>query len=221
MHTLVMLLMSLSVSFDAFAEYKIALQEASRVQRALAEQYQQSANDDQRQAVLSEAGQKLHQLLVDELFPHWYGTDWDYSGMSEQPGEGSIACGYFVTTLLRDAGVNLERIRLAQQASEIIIKSLVQPNSIKRYSNTQFESFLNSVNSWGQGIYIVGLDIHVGFISVESEGTYFIHSSYQSPYSVVKEIASESNILASSQYRVLGKLDDATFIQRWVEDRSI
>lgn len=205
---------------EALADYADALNEASQRREALSEQFQQSQTDEQRERVIAEASLALHQLLIDQLFPHWYGTDWDYSGMSETPGEGSIACGYFVTTLLRDAGLKLERIRLAQQASEIIIKSLVERESIKRYSNTEFQTFLDSVNGWGEGIYIVGLDIHVGFISVESEGTYFIHSSYQRPHAVVKEIASESNILKSSRYRVLGTLDDQELLKRWLMNQA-
>src|SRR4051812_5282380 len=52
--------------------------------------------------------------VVETIIPEWIGTAWNFYGTSEKPHEGTIACGYFVTTILRDAGVNLARIKLAQ-----------------------------------------------------------------------------------------------------------
>ncbi len=161
------------------------------------------------------ASLEFQRLITERLAPPWYGTKWAFHGVSQEPGKGSIACGYFVTTLLRDAGINLERVALAQQASENIIKSLVSSLSIRRFSDKPLSDFLINAEKWGEGIYIVGLDYHVGFISVEPEETYFVHSSYQTPGAVVRELASESKVLASSKYRVLGKLSDEKFLGRW------
>lgn len=36
--------------------------------------------------------------ITQKVFPYWYGTKWDFNGTTEMPQEGSIACGYFVTT---------------------------------------------------------------------------------------------------------------------------
>jgi len=69
---------------------------------------------------------------------------------------------------VRDAGVKLERVSLAQQASENIIKPLVSNNSIRRFSNKPLSSFLSNVMQWGNGLYIVDLDFHVGFLFVEN-----------------------------------------------------
>ena len=72
----------------------------------------------------------------------------------------------------------------------------------------------------GEGLYIVGLDYHVGFISVESSGIYFVHSSYQQPQAVIREIASESRILNDSKYRVIGKLNDKKFLTGWLSKEN-
>jgi len=64
---------------------------------------------------------------------------------------------------------------------------------------------VNAVKEWGPGIYIVGLDIHVGFIVNTGGEVYLVHSSYVEPYTVVKEKAIDSLILSSSNYRVLGE----------------
>jgi hypothetical protein len=156
--------------------------------------------------VLRETGAWLRDALDKELFPHWYGTQWDFYGVTQTPRDGKIACGYFVTTLLRDAGFQLERARLAQQASEKIILSLVRPAFVQRFRNTALTDFVAAVKQKGAGLYIVGLDNHVGFILHNGQEIYFVHSSYGDPQEVVKEIAAESLILSSSKYRVLGAL---------------
>lgn len=46
----------------------------------------------------------ISRIIIDSLMPCWYGTPWDFNGCTTEPGKGSIACGYFVSTVLRDAG---------------------------------------------------------------------------------------------------------------------
>lgn len=58
-------------------------------------------------------------LIVEEIIAYLIGTKWDYNRTTEIPRTGSIACEYFVTTVLRDAGVRLSRSKLAQLASEV------------------------------------------------------------------------------------------------------
>jgi len=69
--------------------------------------------------------------IVDDIIPYWYGTPWEFYGTTEKPKQGSIACGYFVSTILKHAGYNVEKNKMAQQASELIIKSLVSEKYIK------------------------------------------------------------------------------------------
>ena len=138
------------------------------------------------------------------------------------PQEGKIACGYFVSTVLRDAGWRVERARLAQQASENIILSLTNDPYIKRFRRAAIGDFVNAIKEWGPGIYVVGLDVHTGFIVNTGGEVYFIHSSYVEPYSVVREKASESRILAASNYRVLGRVSaDDLFIEKWLLKKEI
>lgn len=58
----------------------------------------------------------FEKALVNHIFPYWYGTKWSFNGHTQIPNQGSISCGYFVSTTLSDVGVNVERISLAQQA---------------------------------------------------------------------------------------------------------
>lgn len=155
--------------------------------------------------------------VTETIAPAWDGTAWDFNGISEKPQQGSIACGYFVTTVLRDAGLDLARIKLAQCASEQMITSLVQPKYIQRFSQVKMEDFIRSVKQNGYGLYIIGLDNHTGFIYNDGNDIWFIHSSFIAPRKVKKEKASTSWILEKSKYKVLGKISaDEKVLERWI-----
>jgi len=189
--------------------------EAERI--ALASRYRQAATGDQQANVIAQARTFVTRSIYAEIFPSWYGTPWDFNGTTEMPQQGKIACGYFVSTVLRDAGWKVHRTRLAQQASENIILSLTTDSHVKRFRRVGIDDFVDAVKKWGPGIYVVGLDIHTGFIVNTGDDVYFIHSSYVEPYKVIREKAIESKILASSNYRVLGKISaDDQLIEKWL-----
>src|SRR5687767_2354556 len=177
--------------------YKEALAKIDAERSALASEFQQASSQAKKNEVIDRARKVITQSVVNDLFPFWYGTDWDFSGVTETPNQGKIACGYFVSTLLRDAGWKLERARLAQQASENIILSLTGDPHVKRFRRISIENFAKAVKEWGEGLYVVGLDIHTGFIVNSGGEIYFVHSSYAEPYEVVRERAVESKILSS------------------------
>lgn len=161
--------------------------------------------------------------LTQKVFPFWYGTTWGFYGCSTTPGKGTIACGYFVTTTLKQIGLNLNRERLAQCASEQMIRSLVQKKYIWHFNNLSLEAFINGLKFKGPGLYIVGLDNHTGFIYVQSPNKIrFIHSSGRFPFCVLNENAAESIVLKKSTYKVVGKIsDDPLLLDKWVNDTPI
>ena len=202
-------------------EYKASVAKLEAERRGLASRYE-SAGPSERSTVITEARTLLSRAIYNDLFPAWYGTPWDFNGTSEIPQQGKIACGYFVSTVLRDAGWKVERVRLAQQASENIILSLTTERYVKRFRRVPIAKFVDDVTQSGPGVYIVGLDIHVGFIVNTGDEVHFIHSSYVDPYTVVKEKAIESLILAGSNYRVLGNvLADDGLIGNWLTGKAI
>jgi hypothetical protein len=207
---------------NAQKNYKEATARIDAERSALASEYRRAGGQAKKNEVIGRARKVITQSIVNELFPFWYGTDWDFNGITETPNQGRIACGYFVTTLLRDAGWKVERARLAQQASENIILSLTNETYVKRFRRVAIGDFAKAVKEWGEGLYIVGLDIHTGFIINTGGEVYFVHSSYVEPYEVVKERATESRILSSSNYRILGKLTaDDQLITKWIFKSAI
>jgi hypothetical protein len=161
-------------------------------------------------------------IVCDSIIPYWMGTKWNFNGFTEKPQQGTIACGYFVTTVLRDAGVKLNRIALAQCASEEMIQKLVNKKYIHRYSNISQSVFINRLQETGKGLYIVGLDNHTGFIHYADDGIWFIHSSYVSPGVVAKQDAINNSILSFSKYRVTGKIsDDELLLKSWYRNLAL
>jgi hypothetical protein len=98
-----------------------------------------------------------------------------------------------------------------------IIQSLVDERYIRRFSGVDSETFFGNVRDQGHGLFIVGLDRHVGFLLYNSEGMHFIHSTAGETRCVIKEEARESSALRRSRYRVLGAISHSEeFIVRWL-----
>lgn len=155
--------------------------------------------------------------IAETIIPAWIGTNWDYNGTTQTPQKGSIACGYFVTTVLQDAGFTLARTKLAQCASEQMITTLVQPKYVQRFSNITIENFIAAISSKNIGLYIVGLDNHTGIIYADGKEIYFIHSTFVGTRNVQKERAINSWVLAQSKYKVLAKLSaDEKILEKWI-----
>lgn len=163
-----------------------------------------------------EAGIIFSKFIDEYIFPYWIGTPWDYNGVTQTPNEGYIACGYLVTTVLRDAGVNINRVKQAQCASEQMINSLT--NVKENYSRLPFNDFIKKVKSKGIGMSIIGLDNHTGFLYYDGNELYFIHSSYVGEGKVAKEIAGKNTILQNSNYKVVGFISkDEVFLKKWMK----
>lgn len=161
-------------------------------------------------------------LLVHRLFPFWMNTDWDFNGKTQTPRRGSIACGYFVTTCLRDMGLFINRDKLAQLPSEQMIKQLCATKNIRRYADFSLSQFLADIEKWGAGLYLIGLDKHTGFLLYEPNHLpqfSFIHSGGFFPARVVRQDVSDAKSLCESRYRVAGKLTaDQALLKKWTDD---
>lgn len=157
--------------------------------------------------------------LVDSIFPYWYGTDWDFNGITETPRSGQIACGYFVSTTLKHMGIKLNRYRLAQKAAYDILKDLTKPGSIKRY--TDFDKMIDYLEEKEEDeIFLLGLDFHVGFVVRKDKRLFFIHSDYFSD-EVQKELMSRSYSARSSEAFYLGNLtDNQALMLKWLKEKS-
>jgi hypothetical protein len=156
--------------------------------------------------------------LRDELLPAWNDTPWAMNGTSQVPGAGAIACGYFVSTTLLHAGFHVERARLGQQASEHITRSLVTEAPIWHTVDQPIDAFIARLRRGGDGIYLVGLDNHVGYVIVDGADTWFHHAA---PGGVRREPAHAASFLATSSYREAAKLFDDALVENWLRETPI
>lgn len=155
----------------------------------------------------------LFKYLDQDMPAFWDATTWDFYGMSRVPGEGEIACGYFVTTLLRDLGFDIDRVRLAQEPSGVMIEEL----TVNIHKSNSLQNTLDVIkNGPNNAIYIIGLDFHTGFISHSDTGTFFIHSNYIDRTGVVREDAATSEALSHSNFFMIDNLTaNPKFLAIW------
>lgn len=205
---------------DPAADYPAVKRDVAARQAALNRAYRAARDDSSRAAVLAEARSFLEDAIVRRLLPPWLGTPWDYNGTSEQPGAGSIACGFFVTTVLRDAGFRIERARLARLPSEQLIRRFCDPRDVRRFSGVPAPDFVAAVQRLGAGLFIVGLDYHVGFLVNEGREVRFVHSTVVGAGEVVDEPALDSGPLVWSRYRVVARALSDRVVARWLVDGS-
>ncbi|BDS12898.1 hypothetical protein [Aureispira anguillae] len=166
------------------------------------------------------AKEYLYKNLTDSVFGYWYGTTWDFNGITEQPRKGKIACGYFVTTTLEHCGFSLPRVKLAQQAASIIIRSLCASKSIQVFNKlAHLKTYMDKQE---EGLYIVGLDTHVGYLWKTATQLYFVHASYSGNKQVSRELWNTSIVLGKSKLFVVGDLlGNKDLINHWIKGTPI
>lgn len=190
------------------AKYRQTIDGIFRQRDEVRMQYKTAFVEAQRDEAIRHAGKMLTNNIESQIFPYWYGTAYDFNGNTDTPGKGKVACGYFVTTVLHDAGIPINRNTLAQVASEELVKGLVGEPHTHRFSALTIGEFLSELKAYGEGLYVVGLDTHTGFLLYQNGQVDFIHASARWPEAVVREPAVDSPTLRRSNYRVIGKISD-------------
>jgi len=170
----------------------------------------------------------LHEKIVDfwvntisnDFYRYWENTPWDFNGTTTEPGRGAIACGYFVTTILWDMNLSINRVKLATCASSLMMKSLTPGQPLKNLSYLSYDSFDKKLKQMGKGVYIIGLDFHTGFIVNDGLQNWFIHSNYIGRKGVTKEAVMNSAALKASKTRWLVSLTgDKDLLQKWLNHK--
>jgi hypothetical protein len=141
---------------------------------------------------------------------------WNFNGDTQKPGEGRIACGYFVANTLADLGFKIQRTKLAQAVSSEMINTLC--TDIHRFAAFEKLQKYLSVQPC-QSVYIIGLDFHIGYILKDSSGLYFLHSIYIYNEGVLKEKVEESLALKSNKTFMIGSLTgNVKLLRDWASE---
>jgi hypothetical protein len=193
------------------SEYQRCLERIHHSRDSLSELLNSASND----TLVESAQNLLIRFIDDEIFPYWYNTPWNFYGTTRIPKSGTIACGYFVTTVLQDVGFDIPRVKWAQLASEGIIKKFCR--DVKRFHDRPVSEVIDYIKKKPDAVYVVGLDCHVGFIVKYQEKIQFVHSNYYNPeIGVMSENLDTENPLRDSKYRVIGKVTDSVNVSRWI-----
>src|SRR5262249_40669045 len=127
---------------------------------------------------------------------------------------------------LQNAGLVLEsRTRFAQAPAAWIERALLPPGGqIYRYGNLSGEELEQRLVGLGDGLYVVGLNIHVGFIGGDGSHARFVHSSYRRPGTVVGEPVASSMAIALSRskgYWVSPLFKDDRIVEMWLRRQPV
>ncbi|MBL8916450.1 MAG: hypothetical protein JNM17_37470 [Archangium sp.] len=189
--------------------------EAKRVE--LAAQWKKTPK--QTRAVARKA---VLEYLDQSAFPAWKGTPWEFYGTSTTPGQGTIACGYFVTTVLEQAGFKIERVWLAQQASAVLVNTLAHGTKVEwLHPSDNADAVVQIKKHFKESqLVVIGFDYHVGLLRMEGDEVRFCHSSFIEPASVTCEDPVPSGAFASKLYVVGDVLNDA-LLDDWLNARAV
>lgn len=177
---------------------------------------------EEKNAIVVKAQQYLAKALTKEIAPAWYGTYHDYNGAVNVPGgrdtvKESIACGYFVGTVLAHMDFNLDRKDLGRQNSPWLIKSVSHPIKTNTYWRKSHYAVVEDIVKEGPGVYVVGMDRHVGFIIYDGEKTAFVHSYKH----VRSQRMSERSLFSISKWVMVGKTFGFKMTADWIHGRPI
>ncbi|MGD9418319.1 MAG: hypothetical protein Q7R22_005200 [Verrucomicrobiota bacterium JB025] len=202
--------------------YATLVAELERWRTELAQLHTHAQSPAEKSAIERDARIILEHTLP-AMMRCWLGTPYDFNGTARKPGGGKIACGYFVATVLKDAGFKLNRYRLAQQPSQNILRSFLAKPDCHLTVGQPYPDFVKSVSASDRGILLVGLDTHVAFIVATGNGTFHcIHSSGSRPWCVVEEPPQHAGVLRQSNWRMLGNLTaDPKVIRNWLNGTTI
>jgi len=203
------------------ASYEVLCEQLEQWRSELCARHKKARTAEAKAEIENEARIVLEHTLP-AMMRCWIGTKWDFNGTASKPGKGKIACGYFVSTVLRDAGLDVNRYRLAQQPSSNIIHTFIDKKHCTKNIGQDFELFVKDMAERTPGIYICGLDTHVAFIVKQGDDFRFIHSSGSKPWAVVDESPKEAGVLQRSKWRMLGNLTaNEDFIRIWLRGQPV
>lgn len=198
------------------AKYKKAREDINRQQKLYVSHYKLANKFEQKKQIISETKNFLFSKITNDILPYWHDTEWDFNGTTETPKKGKIACGYFVTTVLLHAGFNIDKVRLSQEPSSVMIDHVCDANSIYTIRD-DYQGFLDYMNELHDGVYIVGLDKHTGFLIKKKGKVKFVHSRKPRHVGVIEEEMAVSPTLKKSSIFVIGSvLDNDVLIKKWL-----
>lgn len=182
-------------SASSFDDQVAALEQA---RLELARELAQSTTTSTRGQTLARAQTRWFQALRGPLLTDWIGTPWGHGATANartprQPGR-TVHCASFVIAVLRGVGLRfVDGDRLAQAPALRILEALAPEEGIVRVVG-RLPQVLQRLGELGDGVYVLGLSRHIGFVIVDDETVTLVHAS-EGQGQVVAEPAKTSSAL--------------------------
>ena len=216
---------------DPSEDFDETLAGIQKARSDLARRYTAAGTRKAKRAIKAEARAFVVRALIEEIFPAWLGTPWhmgkdDDAAVPHQPGK-RVSCSYFVTAALQNAGLVLDdRRRWAESAALHIQRSLApRVADLHRFFSIPPAQLAARLRKLPVGLYVIGLNCHVGFVRVAADKVWFIHSDYVEPDVGVRvEPLAASAAIANSQptgYWVTPLFQDDRLIEYWLTGRPV
>lgn len=175
------------------ARFDTAVARIAARRAELASDYAAARTEAARAEVRAEARAYLIETITGELFPLWEGTPWGLGRNStatrpHEPGM-TVGCSYFVTSILGNAGFTLDdRYRFAQAPALDIQKSLARGDrAVRRFLSIPAAELEDKVATFADGLWLIGLSNHVGWVVVDDGEVRFVHASWSGDRQVTDE----------------------------------
>jgi len=173
--------------------------------------------------------------MVDQLLPPWLGMAWgmgrDSTATRPHQAGKRISCSYFVGAVLQGAGFQLrDRFRLGQAAALTIQRALVGgAGTVHRFLSIAPAEPARRLAGLDDGLYVIGLDVHVGLVVIRGAEVRFVHASYTGAQVVSDERLADAQAIANSQPRgyfvsplvTASGAGDDWLIERWLEGDAV
>ena len=128
--------------------------------------------------------------------------------------------------MLQNAGLRLvNRYRFAQAPALHIQRSLAPARGdLHRHYSVPATVLKKRLLKLGAGLYLIGLNCHIGFLVVTDRDVRFIHASYTEPTVVVNEPLVTSRAIINSRkagYVVTPLFADERLVGMWLTGRPV
>lgn len=183
-----------------------------------------------RAKVLERARKVALAAMRDVVLPAWMGMPWGLGEhstalMPHEP-DSVIACGYFVSSTLTNLGLRLDtRFRFAQAPALHAQRSLAPAlEDLHVFFSIPGDALAQKIAALGDGLYIIGLDKHIGFVDVRGDEVRLVHASYTDEQVVIDEELATAKAIASSReagYFVTPLLQDDRLVTRWLRGEKV
>ncbi|MFN8255107.1 MAG: hypothetical protein U0W24_05420 [Bacteroidales bacterium] len=211
-----------NLKFNPTGNYNDLKNQIAQKRTEFQKNWEKALGTKEKEMVINSARTYITETLINKIFPFWYGTKWSLSGYSEVPNQGETGCSYFVSNTLKHMGFKVNRYKLAQQNSRNIPQSVQMNDSLTLFTNIDKENFINKFpGTKKEGLYIIGLDCHVGYLLARKNELFFIHSSYAYPLIVQAEFVKHSKVFSSANYFIADFTTNNSLIINWLENKEL